>query len=350
MNACAACIEASFARAEKLSELETRAASADQVRRALERQVERDSEARERDEFDRTGGVWVVCRHQPEYPVRLTHFERSSDVPSVIYGVGSRRPLQELAERPGVAIVGARRASAYGRETSYSLARDCAESGLVVVSGMALGIDGAAHRGALQGGGTTIAVLAGGPERPYPRSHRLLHEQIVQSGCVLSEMPPGVEARRWGFVARNRIIAALSAITVFVEGAEDSGARHTVGFAEDLGLEIGAVPGPVTSPMSAGPNTMLAENRAAVIRGAGDVFDLIGHDRASATARTDELVLGGTSARICAAVASGLRSPRAISEELSDLGQREISRILGELELSGRIRRVSAGEYELKDV
>jgi DNA processing protein len=291
-------------------------------------------------------GLWTVCRHDPEYPERLRLFSQLSDVPAVIYGVGSKKLFDQLTDANGLAIVGARRASAYGREVAYSLGNEASAAGMIVVSGMALGVDGAAHRGALQGGGRTIAVLAGGPELPYPRSHRLLHEQIRTAGCVISENPPGAQAQRWAFVARNRVIAGLAAMTIFVEGSEDSGAMHTVRFAEELGAEIGSVPGPITGPLSTGPNKLLSTEGVVVIRGIDDVLGPLATGFNSpqlpgfATDQVDEF--GGT---ILELIAAGDRTPRELAQSLPACTPREISRALGQLELLGLIERESSGQY-----
>jgi DNA processing protein len=217
---------------------------------------------------------------------------------------------------------------------------------------MALGIDGAAHRGALQGGGRTIAVLAGGPERPYPRSHRLLYEQIVDRGCAVSESPPGSEARRWAFVARNRIIAAMAGMTVFVEGGESSGAKHTVEFARDASKLVGAIPGPVTSPMSTGPNAELADaerGEAHVVRDVSDVLDALALDGKAPTlpgfgADPDDGI-SDLERHVLELLGSGERTPRQLAQALPERDPREISRVLGALELRGRIVRDSTGEY-----
>ena len=136
---------------------------------------------------------------------------------------------------PGVAVVGARSCSAYGAQVARTLARELASAGLVVVSGLARGVDGEAHRGALEGGGRTVAVLGCGIDRDYPRSHAELARRIVASGAVVSEYPPGVEPAPWRFPARNRIIAGLSLATVVVEARERSGALITADFALELG-------------------------------------------------------------------------------------------------------------------
>lgn len=353
MSACADCLEASFQRARLIATLEESGAAPRDAGELLGldhaeafRLVSSGGMSHARQDIDAGSDVWTVCRHDTEFPRRLTAFHRESDIPYVLYGVGDRTRFDGLANTSVAAIVGARRASAYGREVAYSLGHDCARDGITVISGMALGIDGAAHRGGLQAGGPTIAVLAGGPERPYPRSHRLLYEQILERGCVVSESPPGTEARRWSFVARNRIIAGLSDFVVFVEGDEKSGARHTLAFADELGVQIGVVPGPVTSPMSAGPNARLGEDGVVAVRGVNDLrrsLELEFSEPLPTLFASDE---DGTAGEILAKIAAGERSPRALSQALPRMSTREITRTLGDLELRGLVRRTSSGEYE----
>lgn len=315
----------------------------------VEGQMERDLEALLLDDAADGSRIWTICRHDPEYPHRLLLLD---DAPPVLYGLGDAQLLSGLARSEpdgaeGVAIVGARRASAYGREVAYSLANEASALGLIVVSGMALGIDGAAHRGALQGGGRTIAVLAGGPDVAYPRSHRLLHEQLVDAGCVISENPPGTTAKRWAFVARNRVIAGLAAISVFVEGTEESGARHTMDFAEQMQAAVGAVPGPVTSPLSAGPNAMLCKDQAVVVRDLADVLEVLSIDLGRPPMGVSSApALEGLRAEVFELVASGDATPREIALSLPVSDAREIIRTLGQLELTGMIRRETDGSYK----
>jgi DNA processing protein len=212
-------------------------------------------------------GCWAVCRHHGTFPEGLAD---GADAPVCLTGKGSAIPLRDLGVSDSVTVVGARRATGYGLEVSRQLGAECASAGLVVVSGMALGIDGAAHRGALERG-RTVAVLACGPDRPYPASHTRLYRRILERGLVLSEMPPGTRPWRWGFPARNRIMAALSRMTVVVEAAGRSGSLITAEMAADAGREVGAVPGPVTAGPSAGTNELIA-NGAALIRDGSDVL------------------------------------------------------------------------------
>jgi DNA processing protein len=158
---------------------------------------------------------------------------------------------------PAVAVVGARSCSSYGRSVARSLGRELGAAGLVVVSGMARGIDGEAHRGALEGGGKTVAVLGCGIDRDYPAAHRELSRRICERGLVVSEYEPGIEPAPWRFPARNRIIAGLCRATVVVEARERSGALITADFALEEGREVLAVPGEITSALSAGTNALL---------------------------------------------------------------------------------------------
>lgn len=217
-------------------------------------------------------GCWSTCRHDPGYPQELGAL--GSSQPHALFGAGGRPLLSRLSAKGCVTVVGSRRAGSYGREVARQLARMLAGSGVVVVSGLALGVDSEAHEGALAAGGDTVAVLGTGPERSYPRSRRRLYESIRASGLVLSELPPGTPTFRWMFPARNRLMAALAGITVVVEAAERSGSLITAEMAIDAGRQVGAVPGPVTSWRSSGTNKLLADG-AAVVRDAQDVLDAL---------------------------------------------------------------------------
>jgi DNA processing protein len=187
------------------------------------------------------------------------------------------RGLGDLASlsRPAVAIVGARSCSSYGRSVARSLAREVAAAGLVVVSGMARGIDGEAHRGALEGGGVTCAVLGCGIDRDYPAAHAELARRIRAGGFVVSEYEPGVEPAPWRFPARNRIIAGLCQATVVVEARARSGALITADFALEEGREVLAVPGEITSALSAGTNALIRVG-ATPVTCAEDVLEFFG--------------------------------------------------------------------------
>ncbi|MGB9186356.1 MAG: DNA-processing protein DprA, partial [Solirubrobacteraceae bacterium] len=225
-------------------------------------------------------GLELLCRCRPLYPEGLRALAAP---PAVLHFLGGRDRFLTLVSEPAVAVVGARRPSPYGASVARSLGRGLAAAGLTVVSGMALGIDGAAHRGALDAGAVlnagssglaaaTVAVLAGGAELPYPASAHALHRRLATEGAVVSELPPGTPARRWMFPARNRIIAALSAMTVVVEARAQSGALLTAGHAVGLARPLGAVPGRVTSPLTRGPHALLRAG-ARLVEGPEDVLE-----------------------------------------------------------------------------
>jgi len=175
-----------------------------------------------------------------------------------------------------VAIVGARAATSYGEHVAMELAADLAADGIRIVSGAAYGIDGAAHRAALAAGGVTDALLAGGVDRAYPSGHADLLRRVARSGAVMSEVACGAAPTKWRFLARNRLIAAMADATVVVEAGWRSGSLNTAGHAAALGRALGAVPGPVTSPSSAGCHRLLREYDARCITGAADVRELLG--------------------------------------------------------------------------
>ena len=197
-------------------------------------------------------GVDIVTVEMGAYPGRLRQLH---DPPPFVFLRGD----PSLLERRSVTIVGSRRSTSYGRRTTEDLAGALARAGVVVVSGMALGIDGAAHRGCLAVGGATVAVLGSGPDVLSPPSHRRLGMEIARTGLIVTEFLPGEPARAHHFPRRNRILAALADAVVVVEAAERSGAMITVGHALDLGRDVFAAPGPVGSPTSRGTNALIRD-------------------------------------------------------------------------------------------
>lgn len=187
---------------------------------------------------------------------------------------------------PCAAVVGSRHASAYGREVAEHLGRELAAAGACVVSGMARGVDAAAHRGALAAGGPTVAVWGAGPDRVYPKEHAALAEEIAAAGALVTEYPPGTPPLPHHFPERNRLIAGLAQVVVVVEADERSGALVTARLALDEGREVMAVPGSVFSRLSAGPNGLLRSGAAPVLS-AADVLSVLGLD-APAPAREPE--------------------------------------------------------------
>jgi DNA processing protein len=192
--------------------------------------------------------------------------------PEHLWGIGD----WSMTTEPVVAIVGTRRATPYGERITRELATALARAGACVVSGMALGIDGVAHRATLDVGGRTIAVLGTGVDIAYPRAHRRLYSEIAERGLVLSELPPGSHCHRGSFPNRNRIIAALARVTIVTEAPFGSGALHTTDHADTIGRTVGAVPGPIDSPASAGTNNLIRDGGATVIACVEDAMTLMG--------------------------------------------------------------------------
>jgi DNA processing protein len=213
---------------------------------------------------------------------------------------------------------------------------------MIVVSGLAFGIDACAHRGALDAGGPTIAVLGCGPDTSYPAAHRSLWARIAETGAVISELPPGSTPWRWSFPARNRVMAALAGMTVVVEAAARSGSLITADLAAELGRDLGAVPGPVTSRASAGPNELLAGG-ACVVRDAQDVLDAMLGAGVRPHARGGP-PLDPEQALVLAAVEAGAATADAVATA-TDLTAARAATALTRLELLGYLTASSVGTF-----
>jgi DNA processing protein len=295
----------------------------------------------------------AVCRCQPGYPERLRDLP---DPPAVLHVAGAP---EHVGLDHAVAIVGARRATNYGLTVARDLGRGLSSAGVSVVSGLALGVDSAAHAGALDGGAAPagraspssverrnapVAVLAGGADRPYPASKRQLYAAVLEAGAVVSEMPPGSGIWRWAFVARNRLIAALARVVVVVEATERSGSLTTADLGAEVGRTIAAVPGRSTCHLAAGTNGLIRDG-AELVRGTRDVLDALAeltgasYDVPSPAIRLDPRLgllleaIGEGHATLQTLVARG-NEPRAVLAGL------------GELEARGLVRRGFGGNYE----
>ena len=287
------------------------------------------------DALARAGLRWLA-RSAEEFPSLLRAIH---DPPAGLFLRGVASP--GLLSRPAVAIVGARGCSPYGSQVARSLGRELAAAGLVVVSGLARGIDAQAHRGALDAAdGTTVAVLGCGVERDYPRSHAELARQIAERGLVVSEYPPGVEPAPWRFPARNRIIAGLAVATIVVEAREKSGALITADFALEDGREVFAVPGEITSRLSAGTNALLRLG-ATPLTSPDDVLAALG------VARAETRSLDGDVRPEAARLLERLREHPASVDELglsTGFDPGALAAALTELELAGLVAE-EAGRY-----
>ena len=304
----------------------------------LEDQVERFDPGRARRRA-RQAGLEVICRCDPCYPARLWAL---SSPPAVLHLAGGLERFLGMIGAEPVAVVGTRRPSGYGRDVAGALGRGLAAAGVTVLSGMAQGIDAAAHASALDAGGPTVAVLAGGADRAYPAACRGLHRRIVATGAVVSELPPGASVRRWMFPARNRIIAALSAMTVVVEAGERSGALLTASWASDLGVPVGAVPGRVTASQAVGPHGLLREG-AHLVRDAQDVLDALYGANAPKMSSDSRARLEPDLRAWLDAIASGHDTPDALAR--MGLPPEGCLQVLSRLELEGYIRREAGGRF-----
>lgn len=289
------------------------------------------------------GGAGILSLRPTDaaYPAGLDHLP---DPPDPLFARGS---LEALA-RPCVAVVGSRRATAYGRRAAEALARAAAQAGWTVVSGLALGVDGAAHRGSLAGGGPTVAVLGNGVDRAHPRAHaRLLDELLEAGGLVLGEHAPGTPARPHHFPRRNRILAALAERVVVVEAAARSGALITAGLAAELGREVWTVPGSIFSPTTAGTHRLLED-------GATPVTSLEEWERSlRRTAHplatgSPQLPLGPTDEGLPRAIWEALEGEPRTLEALAGrlaLPSRSLLPVLASLELQGWVERGPGPTY-----
>ncbi len=276
-------------------------------------------------------GMRISTWHCPDYPEGLEHL---ADPPPIVF---LRGKADALSSGRLVTVVGARRATSRARDVAERLGRALARAGATVVSGLALGVDGAVHEGVLRAGGTAVAVLGTGADVVYPRAHRKLFDAILDRGLIVTEFPPGVEAAPHHFPRRNRILAALSAITVVVEAGRRSGSLITVDHALDLGREVWAVPGPIDSSTSLGSNRLLSDGARALV----DIDDFV-REVCGAPAEGSERAEGGHSgpqARVLAA----LSEDTLLVDELAaitGLPAATALAILTTMELHGEVERM----------
>lgn len=312
-----------------------------------------DTAARDLERLGRAGGR-LVTPDDDEWPAwQMLGFgtlDTATDAegpPLALWVWGSRR-LDELAER-AIGVVGTRAASGYGEHVTAEIAGDLAADGWTVVSGAAFGVDAAAHRAALGVGGTTVAILACGVDRAYPAAHTTMLRQISESGLVVSEYPPGVSPARYRFLARNRLIAALSAGTVVVEAGWRSGARNTAAWARRLGRPVMAVPGPVTSAASQGCHRMIREGEARLVGVARDVVEECGPLMAGGDDDRDGLFrreldgLSGDMALVYEALPASDVSDPAMVAESAGLPIERVRAALPLLELDGLVETTDGG-------
>lgn len=264
------------------------------------------------------------------------------DMPKSLYSIGTIPSTRQ----PTVAIVGSRKPTSYGREVTHDIASKLAKRGVVIVSGMALGIDAIAHRAALEAGGTTIAVLANGLHRMYPSTNRQLAADIVKSGgAIMSEYDIGIEPMQYRFLERNRLVSAMADVVIVTEAASRSGTLNTAAHALVQGKELCVVPGNITSAMSAGCNSLLKQG-AMPITLVDDILSLltinVDHDQlplAIGSTPTEQLVID--------ALVAGLRDGEEIFNSIENITSTDFNLALTSLEIQGVIKPLGANRWSL---
>jgi DNA processing protein len=276
--------------------------------------------------------VETIPRNSREYPPSLNEL---TNPPSTIWAIGNLA----LLDAPCVAVVGTRRSTAYGERITRELAGALARGGACVISGMALGIDGVAHRAALEANGRTVAVLGTGVDVAYPRAHLALHREIAERGSIISELPPGAKSHGGSFPNRNRIIAALANLVVVVEAPIKSGALITANHALELGRDVAVVPGPIDSPQCAGSNELLHSGAHPII----SVADLLTLAKLAPQPRAAPAIGNATEERVWLALATGV----ATLDELCARAELPVAQCLAAvtgLELRGAVECALTGE------
>ena len=274
-----------------------------------------------------------------QYLQILSHIAKK---PKTLYFAGSLPDTR----RPTVAIVGTRKPTSYGKEVTTTIASDLARRGVIIISGLAYGVDALAHRAALEVNGTTLAVLANGLPEIYPVAHKQLAESIVEKGgVILSEYEPHAAAKSWTFLERNRIVSGLSDAVIITEAASRSGTLNTAMHALEQGKEVFVVPGNITSPMSVGCNQLLKQG-ATPITSADDILEVIAPELLNSQSI---LPLGNTplETKIIELIASGIRDGDELQQKASSSAT-DLSTALTMLELSGAIKNLGVNQWVLR--
>jgi DNA processing protein len=282
--------------------------------------------------------VKTLTLKSANFPAQLAHI---ADPPKQLYILGD---LDRVLALPRLAVVGSRKVSAYGRSVTVKLAKEAAEQGIVIVSGLALGVDSLAHQAALDAGGTTVAVLPSGLSKIYPSSHHQLAERILQGGGVLiTEYPEGSEPYKLNFIARNRLISGLSDAVLITEAATKSGSLHTANFALEQGRTVLVVPGNITSELSAGTNNLIKTGAAPVT----ELRDILA--AMSLEQQSKPRIPMGANAEETVLLTFLSRGVTDVSELLaaSELTPSIFNQTLTMLEITGKIRPVGAGHWAI---
>ena len=288
----------------------------------------------------REAGVSVITWHDADYPPLLREID---DLPPILYVLGAFTP----ADPDGITIVGTRRPTAYGREVAKHLAGELASAGATIVSGLARGIDGVAHRAALEAGGRTIAVLGSGVDVPYPPEHAKLMDEIAENGVVVSEYALGTKPEARHFPRRNRLLSGLSVATLVIEAGEGSGTLSTVRFALEQNREVLCVPGSIYSPASKLTNQLIQEGAKLVM----DVQDVLEEVRAQGTPDAQPQLPGlaevGSSEEEMAVYEALAYEPQHVDEvsRATGLPVTQVAGALTLMELKGRVLQVGRLNY-----
>jgi DNA processing protein len=286
----------------------------------------------------RQPGHALIAWDDSAYPQALLSV---ADPPPVLYFRGR----QELLNRPSLAIVGSRNATPQGIDTAESFATALSAAGLTIVSGLALGIDAAAHRGGLAGAGSSLAVLGTGIDRVYPTANRTLAQRLVEAGGILSEFPIGTPPLPANFPRRNRVISGVSRAVLVVEATLASGSLITARFAAEQGRDVLAIPGSIHSPFSKGSHRLIKDG-AKLVETAGDVLEELGMQAASgAIAAPASVAPEGNAERVLAALGHDPAGVDALCER-SGLPAHVVCVVLVQLELEGRIANIPGGLYQ----
>ncbi|WP_281535254.1 DNA-processing protein DprA [Cryobacterium breve] len=302
--------------------------------------------------------VTIALRQAARSGARLA-IPGDHDWPAGLDDLGAHAPLALWWRGPAdalgafgrsIALVGARAATRYGEHVAMEASAGLVDRGFAIVSGAAYGIDGMAHKAALASGGRTVAFLAGGVDRPYPSGHVDLLERIAGEGAVISELPCGAAPTKWRFLQRNRLIAASSLATIVLEAGWRSGSLNTAGHAATLGRPLGAVPGPVTSPASAGCHRLIREYDAVCVTTAAEMAELVAEHLVQVPLDFPEPEngiegTGRTSEQVRVFDALSGRSPREIGDlaRRAGLSTMSVRAALGALGLEGAARERSTG-------
>lgn len=282
--------------------------------------------------------ITVTLNNLPE------ELQRISSPPKQLYINGTE--LEEIFAKPRVAIVGSRKVTSYGRAVTEKLASELARTGVVIVSGLALGVDAIAHKAALDAGGVTVAVLPSGLDKIYPSSHHHLAKRIVeQGGTLISEYPAGTRSYKQNFIARNRLVSGISDAVLITEAAEKSGTMHTAEFAVKQGRPVFAVPGNITSPMSSGTNNLI-KHGARPITTVDDIAAILHLPTPEDRARTSLRGNNESEQRILNLLLQDVRDGHALLAQ-SGLEVAAFNQALTMLEVEGLVKNLGNNQWSI---